>query len=611
VARFSGVVDKRNRSTGPTNVPSEQSVYVGAFLAASAVSFVVAAWVLRRYDARGTREFARFVGVVGVYGLVSAAHVLFGGSRTVTDAAVALELGLAATAAVLWLLFAAEYTNRTFHRRRSVRLGLAGFVALAFLLPATNPLTGFVYPTVWLHAEPFAHYEMVKGPGHYLITVGSYVPFFAGVWLLVKLLRSTRFLSRSVGALLVGVFALAAANALPYVAAVPVDYNPLYMPLGVTACGVATVVAIHYNLFAVTPVARQNVVASLRDPLVTLDKARRIVDVNPAFLEAFVDGRAGCEVAHRPFESVVPALADSVTLEDHDGPQQVRVEHPTAGRPAAHYTVTVSPVEAGPHLLGHTLVFRDVTEVVESRRELERQNEQLDAFAVSAAHNLRNPLGAIAGFTDVLESHLRGVGSADVRYDPALVERCLSRLDAETDRMDDIIADFLRVMREGKTVRSVEPVDIEAVARSAIDSVGYDRLSLVVERPGRVLADPSRLELLLRTVFRSASDRAEGPVAVRISVTRDGFVVEDDAGELPAEDCDMLLEHGRMSTYDVTGLGLVVARTLAQVHRWEVDAVPGDAGLRFVVTGAEALVGDDTGPLPTTGPADSRFDFDD
>ncbi|MEF8840238.1 MAG: histidine kinase N-terminal 7TM domain-containing protein [Haloarculaceae archaeon] len=588
-------------------MPSEQSVYVGAFLAASAISFVVAAWVPRRYDARGTREFARFVGVVGVYGLVSATHVLLGASRTVTDAAVALELGLAATAAVLWLLFAAEYTNRTFHRRRSVGLVLAGFVALAFLLPATNPLTGFVYPTVSPHAEPFAHYEMAKGPGHYLITVVSYVPFLAGVWLLVKLLRSTRFLSRSVGALLVGVFALAAANALPYVAAVPVDYNPLYMPLGVTACGVATVVAIHYNLFAVTPVARQNVVTSLRDPLVTLDKTRRIVDVNPAFLEAFVDGRAGCEVAHRPFESVVPALADSVALEDHDGPQQVRIERPAA----AHYTVTVSPVEAGPHLLGYTLVFRDVTEVVESRRELERQNEQLDEFAVSAAHNLRNPLGAIAGFTDVLESHLRGVGSADARYDSALVERCLSRLDAETDRMDDIIADFLRVMREGKTVRSVEPVDVEPAARSAIDSIGYDRLSLVVERPGRVLADPSRLELLLRAVFRSASDRAEGPVTVRVSVTRDGFVVEDDAGELPAEDCDMLLEHGRMSTYDVTGLGLVVARTLAQVHRWEVDAVPGDAGLRFVVTGAEALVEDATGPSPTTDSASSPLDSED
>ena len=568
---------------------SEQLTYVLALLAASAVSFVVAAWVPRRYDARGTRGFARFVGVVGVYGLVSAVHVLYGGSRAVTAAAVALELGFAATAAVLWLLFAAEYSNRTFHRRRPIRVALFGFVALAFLLPATNPVHGFVYPETWHHAEPFAHYEPVKGPGHYLITTLSYVPFFAGVGLLVKLLRSTRFLSRSVGALLVGVFALAAANAIPYVVAVPIDYNPLYMPLGATACGLAAVVAIHYNLFSVTPVARQNVVAAIRDPLVTLDKNRRIVDVNPAFLEAFADDLEVCEVAHRPFASVAPALAEAVSLSPHDGPQQVRVEG-RSGRPTTHYTVTVSPVESGPHLLGYTLVFRDVTDVVESRRELERQNEQLDEFAVSAAHNLRNPLGAITGFLDVLGSHLRTAEAGGSRYDPALVERCLSRLDAEADRMDDIIADFLRVMREGKTVRSVEPVDLGSTARAAVGTVGADRVSLVVERPGRVWAEPSRLELLMRSVLRSAADRAGGPVTVRVAVTDEGFVVEDDAGELPPEDCEMLLEHGRMSAYDVTGLGLIVARTLARVHRWEVEATPGEAGLRFTVTGAETFV---------------------
>lgn len=585
---------------------SAQVVYVLALLAAGAVSFAVAAWVPRRYDARGTRTFARFVGGVGVYALVGAVHVLYAGSRTVTAAAVALELGLAATAAVVWLLFAAEYTNRTFHRRRPVRLALAGFVALAFLLPATNPLHGFVYPVVRLDPEPFAHYEMVKGTGHYLITTLSYVPFFAGVGLLVRLLRSTRFLSRSVGALLAGVFALAAANALPYVLAVPIDHNPLYMPLGVAACGLATVVAIHYNLFAVTPVARQNVVAAIRDPLVTVDKNRRVVDVNPAFLEAFADGREGCAVAHRPFESVAPALAEAVSLSSHDGPQRVRVDDPAGGRPATHYTVTVSPVESGPHLLGYTLVFRDVTEVVESRRELERQNEQLDEFAVSAAHNLRNPLGAITGFLDVLGSHLRGVEADDTRYDPALVERCLSRLETEADRMDDIIADFLRVMREGKTVRSVEPVDLASTARSAADSVDA-RVSLVVDRPGRVWAEPSRFELLLRSVLRSAADRAGGPVTVRVAATDDGFVLEDDAGELPPEDCEMLLEHGRMSAYDVTGLGLTVARTLARVHRWEIEAAPGGAGLCLTVTGAETLL-EDGGSSPTVDPTRPRLD---
>jgi signal transduction histidine kinase len=577
-------------------VYAEKLTYVVPLLVSATVSLGVAAWVPRRYDTRGTRSFAHVFAVVGLLGVVSVVHVLFAGSRPVVEAAVALELTLAATAAVLWFVFATQYANRSAYKRPVVRAALVGFVAVAVLLPATNPLHGLTFQSFTYVPTPFPHYEVTKGIGHYLIAVPAYVPVLAGAWVLVRLLRSTRFLSRSVGAVLVGVGGLVGANALPYVVEFPLEYNPMYMPLGGVVFCVATASAIHFNLFSVTPVARQRIVTAIRDPIVTLDKNRRIVDVNPAFVEAFTCASSGAAIAHRPFEVIVPDIAQSVSLDDPDR-QTIRVGSVNESG-SRHYTVSASPVHSGPHHIGYTLVFRDVTDVVVSRRELERQNEQLDEFAVSAAHNLRNPLGAIAGFLDVLDSHLRGVEDAGARYDPALVERCLTRLDTEADRMDHIIADFLRVMREGKTVQRVEPVDVESTARSAIGSVGYDRVSLDVERGGRVRAEPSRFELLIRTVLRSASDRADGTVTARITVTDDGFVVEDDAGTIPPEDCEMLLEHGRMSTYDVTGLGLIVARTLAQVHRWDVSAVPGDAGLRFVVTGAETLLDEDVDPPP-------------
>ena len=586
---------------------TEPLTYALSLLASGAVSLGFAVWVPRRYDTRGTRSFAHVFTVVGLLGVVAAVHVLFARSKVVVEAAAAVELTLVAAAAVLWLVFATEYADRSIRKRPVQRAVLVGFVAAAVVLPATNPLHGFVFRSFAFSPDPFPHYEVVKGPGHYLIATLSYVPVFVGAWVLVRLLRSTRFLSRGVGALLAGVAALAGANALPYVVDLPLEYSPMYMSLGGVVFSAAVASAIHFDLFSVMPVARQRVITAIRDPIVTLDKNGRIVDVNPAFVEAFAAGASASSVAHRPFEAAVPDLARSISLDDA-GRQTVRVETP-GGRGARHYTVSASPVRSGPHHLGHTLVFRDVTDVVESRRELERQNEQLDQFAVSAAHNLRNPLGAIAGFLDVLESHLRTAGVGDSRYDAELVERCLARLDTEADRMDDIIADFLRVMREGKTVRNVEPVDLAATARSAAGSVGYDRVSLVVERPGRVWAEPSRIELLMRTVLRSASDRADGPVTVRVAVTREGFVVEDDAGELPPEDCDMLLEHGRMSAYDVTGLGLTVARTLAGVHRWDVAATPGETGLRFTVTNAETLVEGD-GPFVAEGSAAPGVDRD-
>jgi PAS domain-containing protein len=590
------------------DVHPAQLTFAVPLLASGAVSFAIGVLVPRRYDTRGTRSFAHVFFVVGLLGVVGAVHVLFAGSRAVVEGAAALELALAAAGSVLWFVFATEYANRSIADRPVPRAALGGFLVVAVVLPVTNPLHGFVFESFAFSPDPFPHYEVAKGPGHYLIAVPAYLPVLAGAAVLVRLLRSTRFLSRSVGAVLVGVAALVGANALPYLADLPLEYNPMYMPLGGVVFSAAVASAIHFNLFSVTPVARQRVVTAIRDPIVTLDKNRRVVDVNPAFVEAFTDADSGSSIAHEPFEVAVPDLAESVSIDDPER-QTVRVES-SDGHGTSHYTVSASPVESGPHRIGYTLVFRDVTDVVESRRELERQNEQLDEFAVSAAHNLRNPLGAISGFLDVLESHLRTAGVGDSRYDADLVERCLARLDTEADRMDDIIADFLRVMREGKTVQNVEPVDVASTARSAVGSVGYDRISLVVARPGRVWAEPSRFELLLRTVFRSAHDRADGSVTVRVAVTDDGFVVEDDAGELPPEDAEMLLEHGRMSAYDVTGLGLIVARTLAGVHRWEADAVPGEAGLRFVVTGAETLIEAD-GPSLAEGSASPELDVED
>jgi PAS domain S-box-containing protein len=565
------------------NLTAVQLGYALAFGLAATVCFAAAGWVHTRYDVRGTEPFVWTFTTIGVYAAVSAGHVLFAASRTVSATAAALELSLGAAAAVGWFAFAVQYTDRPRLWSRPVRVVLVGFVGLAGILTLTNGVHGLVYPSLTPVAAPFDHYQATKGPGHYLVTGLSYVPFAAGTWLLVRLLYETRYLSRAIVSLLLGALALVGANAVPYLAAVPIDHNPLYMPLGATLFGVGVVVALHYDLFAVTPVARRSVVTAIRDPIVTVDKEGRIVDVNPAFTAVFGGGRRAQSLVYEPFDAVAPRVADGVDLGGPEN-QSVRVEE---GREARHYTVSVSTVESGAHTLGHTLVFRDVTEAVESRRELERQNEQLDTFARTAAHNLRNPLGTISGFADVLDAHLKSVNEGTSRYDPELVEQCLDRITTQTSRMDDIVADFLRVMRDSKTVTAFEPVDIVDAFDSARSLLETERLTITVEGPGLVYADRWRFSLLLRSVLQSALDRADGAVTVRARVTEDGLMVRDDAGALPPEDCEMLLEHGRASHYDVTGLGLVVAQTLARVHHWEVAAEPAERGLSVVLTGAE------------------------
>jgi signal transduction histidine kinase len=574
------------------NNPSAEFAYLLAFGLAAVVSFATAGWVNARYDARGTRPFVYTFAVVGTSALVAATHVAAAGSRPVTEVATALELALPAAAAVGWLWFAARYTDHWLCEHRPAQAVVIGFLFVAVAVPLTNPLHGLVYPAFERAATPFIHYEPVKGPLHYVITVTSYVPFVVGTALLVRLLYDTRYLSRAIVSVLLGATALASANALPYLVTVPINHNPLYMPLGATLAGLGAAVALHYDLFTVTPVARRTVVTAIRDPILTVDKTGRVVDVNPAFVETFTDAETGEAVVYEPVERVAPMVAETVERAIEEGQRGGEPIEVGDERDDRRYTLSVSPVESGAHLLGHTLVFRDVTEAVRSRRELERQNEQLDEFARTAAHNLRNPLGAVSGFTDVLASHLEAVEEGRAEYDHTLVTESLGQVARHAERMDGIVGDFLRVMRDSKTVTSFEAVDVVSAVDSARSLLEDDQLRVTVDRPGVVYGDRLRIAILLRSVFQSSLDRVEegAPVEVRVRVTDDGLELTDDAGSIPPGDCEMLLEHGQTSHYEVTGLGLVVARTLARVHHWEVEAEPHAGGVKVRVTGAETVV---------------------
>ena len=132
--------------------------YPLAFALATVVSFATAGWVHARYDARGTRPFTYTFVAIGFAAAVSCTHLLFADSQVVTEVAAALELGLLGAAAVPWFYFAAQYTDHGSLERRDVRVALGGFLAVAIVLPLSNPLHGLVYPSLIRVTTPFVHY---------------------------------------------------------------------------------------------------------------------------------------------------------------------------------------------------------------------------------------------------------------------------------------------------------------------------------------------------------------------------------------------------------------------------------------------------------------------
>jgi len=572
----------------------QQATYLLLFGVSGAVSLVFAYYVRARHDARGTKTLSYALAAVGLWAFNSAARTVTG-DPTLTYLLLSTEVFFGIATARLWFVFAAQYTNRSIHRNRTVQWALYGLVTAAIVVPLTNPIHGLMWASVTPVADPFLHYEIAKGPAHYALTVAGYGIVAAGLYYLLRMLRSTSH-TKAVVSLVVGFLLLVSANALPYVVDTAITHSTTITPLGGTMFVFMSAVAIRHNLLTVTPIARNRVFTAINDPVVLLDRNRRIIDHNPAFAAAFT---RGADVSHDTFDAACPRLADAVG-EDIDEPKRVVVTGENGSE--RFYTLTASPVESGPHDLGRVLVFREITDLLTSQQEVARKDSQLDEFSDSVAHDIRNPLSVIVAHTDLIRTHLEQVDSGDADYDHHLSVNSLDQLDESSRRISSIVDDFLKVTREAKSLHDVEPLDFETFVREQAEG-HVDTADLLVPTTGEFYASRSHAGLLLDTVFRNVAHRAEDDLSVTARLTEDGFVVEDTGLVVPPSDADHLLEYGYTTRYRGEGLGLSVAKTLAESHDWSIsiDATYKE-GLRVVVTGVRTQLVAEDGEVPARRP---------
>lgn len=96
--------------------------------------------------------------------------------------------------------------------------------------------------------------------------------------------------------------------------------------------------------------------------------------------------------------------------------------------------------------------------------ELETAVAELDAFSYSVSHDLRAPLRAVDGFSQILEQD----------YAPSIDQegrRLLGVIRTETRRMDRLINDLLTFSRLSRQRIEPEPVDMFAMAREVFDEL--------------------------------------------------------------------------------------------------------------------------------------------
>ncbi|MBA3701171.1 MAG: HAMP domain-containing histidine kinase [Planctomycetes bacterium] len=219
--------------------------------------------------------------------------------------------------------------------------------------------------------------------------------------------------------------------------------------------------------------------------------------------------------------------------------------------------------------------------------ELDRQHRQderlatLGTFTATIAHEVRNPLSAVRLTVQLLAKRMGG--DAGVQ----MIMEELERLDLIVDELL-AFSKGMHVTLQTCALRMVA----EDVARLLRRQAEHAGVALVLSGEATVSADPARLRQLLMNLLLNAiqavQSHATGEEAgrVTITITTDGFSVSDNGPGVAPDLAARLFEPFTTNRAAGTGLGLHLAKAIAEAHgaviRLDQEHRP---GARFVLSG--------------------------
>jgi len=301
----------------------------------------------------------------------------------------------------------------------------------------------------------------------------------------------------------------------------------------VAAAGVGTAWQ-RYDLFESTPsigtLGERALTGETDDLMFVVDSEDRLITINETAIETLSVTRSNAHGS--PVRDVLGQdseqlrRVETVTVQTTEGVRQ--------------YDPQVSRVGDGhDNDIGATLSLRDVTD-----RNLREQ--RLAVLNRVLRHNLRNEV-------DVVKSHAEQLGRDDEAVDPII--------DA-ADRIASLGQQAHRIDRYVSETAEDVTVDLEAVARSALETVGADEadVTVSVETPASATLTTNRRALVgaLESVLDNAVRYADSAVTVTIDARSDGYVVRvaDDGPGIPDSELESLDAGTESPLQHSTGLGL-------------------------------------------------------
>lgn len=325
----------------------------------------------------------------------------------------------------------------------------------------------------------------------------------------------------------------------------------------------------------------ETVIETLTDPVYVCGNQGRFQYVNDAFADLVGYERERIIGSHTRLikneYAVAKAEQNLRRILSSDGPTSATFEvniQPKNGDPIlCEDHMGVIPYD-GPRFSSSVGILRDISTRTQRERTLERQNRQLNEFAKTVSHDLRNPLAIAEGNIELLRNE----------HEFEQIET----IDRALTRMSELIDDLLELARGAKRTTEADVVDLGALTESCWQNVETFEATIRVETDRTIRANKSRLAQLLENLIRNAVEHGGQDVTITVGELDNGFYVEDDGTGIPENKRKKVFEMGYSTATGGTGFGLPIVKQVSEAHGWEVSATDSsNGGAHFEITGVE------------------------
>lgn len=577
------------------------NIYSAIYFLTAVVSAALAAYAWRRRPVPGAAQFCLLMAAGSEWALAAGLESAAVGVPAKVFWSKVEYLG-SNSSPVLFLLFALAYSRpgRPLNRRIAVLIWV--IPVLTFLLAVTNEWHQLVWTS--FTSSPAGHNILIYGHGNwfYVAVIYGYLLVIAGAGIIVRVaVRLTRPYRHQAVALVMAAAMPLITSALYSAGLSPVPGLDI-SPLGFMLAGLVLAFGIfRFRLLDLAPVARDLLFESMSDGVLVLDGQNRIVDMNRAAQQLFGVTSAVIGQSARVLLTRRPDLIE-------------RFRHVTEGQDEIvlgqetprYVDVRISPLyDRRKHFIGRLIVLRDVTERKQAERELQRSNAELqarnvelDTYAHTVAHDLKNPLALFLGYAELLAESSDSLSADELREYTRVIQE-------HGRRMLQIINSLLLLARARE-----EPVEVTPLDMAGIVAEVRQRLEQEIQKRGAEIIVPDAwptalgygpwveevwANYLSNALKYGGRPDATPPIPPRIELAAqlqdDGYVrftvTDNGQGITPEDQTKLFVPFSRLGHEKVAGHGLglsIVQRIIERLGgQVGVESVPGQ-GSTFYFT---------------------------